>query len=76
MFEGYGQTEATAGATITLPGDFSVGHVGTPLPCNLIKLVDVPDMNYFAKNNEGEVRGGAGVCVCVGGGGGGGGGGV
>ena len=59
MFEGYGQTEATAGATITLPGDFSVGHVGTPLPCNLIKLVDVPDMNYFAKNNEGEVRGGA-----------------
>ena len=59
MLEGYGQTECTAGATLTLPGDFSVGHVGTPLPCNLIKLVDVPEMNYFAKNNEGEVRGGA-----------------
>ena len=56
MFEGYGQTECTAGATLSLPGDFSVGHVGAPLPCNLIKLVDVPEMDYYAKNNEGEVR--------------------
>ena len=55
MFEGYGQTECTAGATLTLPGDFGPGHVGPPLPCNLVKLVDVPDMNYFAANGEGEV---------------------
>ena len=32
------------------------GHVGPPLPCNLVKLVDVPDMNYLAANGEGEVR--------------------
>lgn len=31
------------------------GHVGPPLPCNFIKLVDVAEMNYFAANGEGEV---------------------
>lgn len=31
------------------------GHVGAPLPCNLIKLVDVPEKNYFASKQEGEV---------------------
>lgn len=33
----------------------SVGHVGAPLPCNLIKLVDVAEKNYFAAKGEGEV---------------------
>ncbi|XP_036069976.1 long-chain-fatty-acid--CoA ligase 1 isoform X3 [Oryzias melastigma] len=55
FYEGYGQTECTAGCTITLPGDFSEGHVGPPLPCNIIKLMDVPEMNYYAVNGEGEV---------------------
>jgi len=55
VFEGYGQTECTAGATMTLPGDCTAGHVGAPLPCNRMKLVDVKDMNYFAENGEGEV---------------------
>lgn len=32
------------------------GHVGPPLPCNAIKLVDVAEMNYLAVNGEGEVR--------------------
>lgn len=55
MFEGYGQTECAAAATMTTPGDVSTGHVGVPIPCNQIKLVDVSDMNYFTANNEGEV---------------------
>lgn len=32
------------------------GHVGPPLPCNSIKLVDVAEMNYLAVNGEGEVK--------------------
>uniref|UniRef100_A0A8B9JWS9 Arachidonate--CoA ligase n=1 Tax=Astyanax mexicanus TaxID=7994 RepID=A0A8B9JWS9_ASTMX len=55
IFEAYGQTECTAGCTISLPGDWTAGHVGVPVPCNVVKLVDVEEMNYFASNDEGEV---------------------
>ncbi|KAI5103341.1 long-chain-fatty-acid--CoA ligase 5, partial [Silurus meridionalis] len=55
IFEAYGQTECTAGCTISLPGDWTAGHVGVPVPCNVVKLVDVEEMNYFASNGEGEV---------------------
>nr|XP_020743884.1 long-chain-fatty-acid--CoA ligase 5 [Odocoileus virginianus texanus] len=55
VLEAYGQTECTAGCTVTLPGDWKSGHVGVPMACNHVKLEDVPDMNYFAVNNEGEV---------------------
>ncbi|XP_016329449.1 long-chain-fatty-acid--CoA ligase 1-like [Sinocyclocheilus anshuiensis] len=55
FYEGYGQTECTAGSTTTLPGDWTAGHVGAPLPCNDIKLVDVGEMNYYATKGEGEV---------------------
>ncbi|XP_034519176.1 long-chain-fatty-acid--CoA ligase 5 isoform X3 [Ailuropoda melanoleuca] len=55
VFEAYGQTECTAGCTSTSPGDWTSGHVGVPLLCNHVKLEDVPDMNYFSVNNEGEI---------------------
>lgn len=55
VFEAYGQTECTAGCTVTSPGDWTSGHVGVPLPCNYVKLEDVADMDYFSANNEGEV---------------------
>uniref|UniRef100_A0AAQ4S2C7 Arachidonate--CoA ligase n=1 Tax=Gasterosteus aculeatus aculeatus TaxID=481459 RepID=A0AAQ4S2C7_GASAC len=55
FYEGYGQTECTAGCSMSMPGDWTAGHVGAPLPCNAIKLLDVPEMNYLAANGEGEV---------------------
>uniref|UniRef100_A0A665T9V3 Long-chain-fatty-acid--CoA ligase n=1 Tax=Echeneis naucrates TaxID=173247 RepID=A0A665T9V3_ECHNA len=54
FYEGYGQTECTAGCSISMPGDWTAGHVGPPLPCNTVKLVDVAEMNYLAANGEGE----------------------
>uniref|UniRef100_A0A4W3ITK5 Arachidonate--CoA ligase n=1 Tax=Callorhinchus milii TaxID=7868 RepID=A0A4W3ITK5_CALMI len=55
IFEAYGQTECTGGCTISLPGDTTADHVGAPIPCNIVKLVDVAEMNYFASNEEGEI---------------------
>ncbi|XP_076584564.1 long-chain-fatty-acid--CoA ligase 1a isoform X1 [Chaetodon auriga] len=55
FYEGYGQTECTAGCSMSMPGDWTAGHVGPPLPCNSVKLVDVAEMNYLAANGEGEV---------------------
>ncbi|CAD5220434.1 unnamed protein product [Bursaphelenchus okinawaensis] len=55
VVEGYGQTECVACATITVEGDAVPGHVGVPSPCCAIKLVDVPELGYFAKNDAGEV---------------------
>uniref|UniRef100_A0A8C0FQZ6 Arachidonate--CoA ligase n=1 Tax=Bubo bubo TaxID=30461 RepID=A0A8C0FQZ6_BUBBB len=55
VYEGYGQTECTAGCTFTTPGDWTSGHVGAPLPCNLIRLKDVEELNYFASKGEGEI---------------------
>lgn len=55
VMEGYGQTEVTAGCTVQLPGDPDPGHVGSPIACNYIKLIDVPEMDYHAKNGIGEV---------------------
>ncbi|NXB10214.1 ACSL5 ligase, partial [Cnemophilus loriae] len=55
IFEAYGQTECSAGSTLSMPGDWTSGHVGAPLACNIIKLDDVEEMSYFSSNNEGEV---------------------
>lgn len=56
LAEGYGQTEATCAVTFQLYNDpMAEGHVGPPIPCNIVKLVDVEEMEYFAKNNQGEV---------------------
>ncbi|NXU89944.1 ACSL1 ligase, partial [Xiphorhynchus elegans] len=55
FYEGYGQTECTAGCSLSLAGDWTAGHVGAPMPCSIIKLVDVQEMNYFAAKGEGEV---------------------
>ncbi|CAF1204257.1 unnamed protein product [Adineta ricciae] len=55
VVEGYGQTECCGISTCQMLGDPSVGNIGVPLNCNMIKLVDVPDMQYFSKDNVGEL---------------------
>ncbi|KAH9495262.1 Long-chain-fatty-acid--CoA ligase 1, partial [Bulinus truncatus] len=55
VLEGYGQTETGAGISMSLPGDPSAGSVGPPLPGSHIKLIDVPEMDYYVKDNIGEI---------------------
>jgi long-chain acyl-CoA synthetase len=50
VLEGYGLTENAAGALITEFNQKKLGHVGKPLVCTEVKLVDVPEMNYLSKN--------------------------
>ena len=56
-FKGYGQTENYGGISGTFFANYHVddGTVGTVLPCGAIKLVDVKDTVYLAKNNQGEI---------------------
>jgi long-chain acyl-CoA synthetase len=44
--EGYGMTEAACTISIGRPGDASCGHVGLPLPCCEVMLLDLPEMGY------------------------------
>ncbi|CAF1311843.1 unnamed protein product [Adineta steineri] len=55
VVEGYGQTECCGVSSCQTLGDPTVGNIGVPLHCNMIKLADVPDMQYFAKDNVGEL---------------------
>nr|CAD7201597.1 unnamed protein product [Timema douglasi] len=52
---GYGQTECTAPITLTVQGEHVPEHVGPPVSCCCVKLVDVPEMEYFASQGQGEV---------------------
>jgi len=55
--QGYGLTETCAGATIAWFRDTEHGHVGVPISCCEIKLVDVPDMGYYSSSDvpSGEI---------------------
>lgn len=55
VVEGYGQTECCAPISLTVQGDHVPGHVGPPVACCCVKLVDVPEMEYWARNNQGEI---------------------
>jgi len=61
FIEGYGQTETCAAAFAQIPSDSSSGNVGGPMTSVEFKLVDVPEMNYTAKdkgpNGESMPRG-------------------
>lgn len=65
VMEGYGQTESAAVSTLSLPDDFTVGHVGVPAPSNEIALFDVPEMGYLStdtKHGELPCRGRGEIC--------------
>ncbi|ODQ63724.1 acetyl-CoA synthetase-like protein [Nadsonia fulvescens var. elongata DSM 6958] len=55
MLIGYGLTETSAMCCIMNPHNYDIGSCGE-LTCSVtVKLVDVPEANYFAKKNQGEV---------------------
>lgn len=55
VYEGYGQTETTAGNVTTTPNSREKGVIGIPFPCNRVKLVDAPDADAFARDGKGEI---------------------
>ena len=65
IIEGYGQTESCGGFTFTKLEDYSGGNVGGPLYGCEIKLVDVPELNYFSayKDENGTVTPCGEICV-------------
>jgi len=50
FFEGFGQTETCSACTVQLFNDPSLGSIGGALKNTEFKLVDLPDMNYTAKD--------------------------
>eukprot|EP00742_Colponemidia_sp_Colp-10_P013189 GILJ01014887.1.p1 GENE.GILJ01014887.1~~GILJ01014887.1.p1 ORF type:complete len:655 (-),score=112.62 GILJ01014887.1:81-2045(-) len=53
VIEGYGATECGASCTLSNPLDVTSGHVGGPVACNELKLVDVPELSYFVDAEDG-----------------------
>jgi len=52
VLQGYGCTETSSASTLACPFDLNVGHVGPPCGTCAVRLVDVPDMNYFSAPEE------------------------
>ncbi|CCK71382.1 long-chain fatty acid-CoA ligase FAA1 KNAG_0G03250 [Huiozyma naganishii CBS 8797] len=55
MLIGYGLTETVANTTILNPSHFEFGVAGDLTGAVTVKLVDVEELGYFAKNNQGEI---------------------
>ncbi|KAJ1796981.1 long-chain fatty acid-CoA ligase, partial [Coemansia sp. RSA 2399] len=55
MIHGYGLSEASGLVCVQIPGDASLDNIGPPVPSAEIKLVDVPEAKYFARNGQGEI---------------------
>lgn len=55
LIMGYGLTETNAMCAITNPLNLDMDSTGEIVPSVTIKLVDVTDTGYFAKNNQGEI---------------------
>ena len=55
VMEGFGQTELSGVGTMSVDGDHTIGHIGIPFPSLKVKLVDVLEKEYYAKDNRGEI---------------------
>lgn len=55
MLIGYGLTETCANTCVTDPSHFEFDVPGLLVGSVTVKLIDVPEAGYFAKNNQGEV---------------------
>ncbi|KAJ1678203.1 long-chain fatty acid-CoA ligase, partial [Spiromyces aspiralis] len=55
MIQGYGMTEVSGLVSVQTPDDPTLKAVGPPVPSVEAKLVDVEEMGYYAKNNQGEI---------------------
>lgn len=57
VIQGYGLTETAATGTCQVKDDTRSGHVGIPFSCCEIKLVSVPEMEYYVSSNppKGEI---------------------
>ncbi|GAA5813752.1 hypothetical protein MFLAVUS_007239 [Mucor flavus] len=57
VLAGYGMTESCSTSNIMMAYQSGYGQVGSPSPAVEIKLVDVPDANYFSTNEtpQGEI---------------------
>ncbi|ANZ75849.1 BA75_02360T0 [Komagataella pastoris] len=55
MLLGYGLTETVANTCITDIDNFEFDVAGALTGAVTVKLIDVPEAGYFAKNNQGEV---------------------
>ncbi|CAL9131800.1 unnamed protein product [Musa acuminata var. zebrina] len=51
VVQGYGLTETCAGGTFSDYDDTSVGHVGAPVPCSYVKLIDWPEGGYLVTDS-------------------------
>lgn len=47
IFEGYGSTETCAASTMTSSEDPETGNVGGVFPYCELKLIDIPEMDYY-----------------------------
>jgi long-chain acyl-CoA synthetase len=54
FIEAYGQTECVIGCWQTIR-DIESGETGIPTPFNHVKLVDVPEKEYYANDRVGEI---------------------
>ena len=65
IVEGYGQTENSGGSLLSNIEDTATGIIGGPTTNIEVKLMDVPDMNYFSTdlNEKGELTPRGEICV-------------